>query len=624
MAQMTGTLMSKPTAILIALLLMFAFPVEVRAQHSGLGQTEQIAGNNINLSLSSNIDDIDFLRVKEAFKLKPNLENGQVALEWVIADGYYLYKKQLQFQIETGRGPAELEVTLPSGTLKSDDFFGDVEVYYNQLIARSKFSGIQDSNLIVRSQGCADLGLCYPPLTQKFTYNIVSSQFEEITSDLLTSTNRNALVGSSLNSDFSDDHARPDFATSSNALMIFFAFIGGMTLNLMPCVFPVLALKLLGLVSANSLSPANRRNHGIAYTAGILVCFLAIASLMLGLRAAGETLGWGFQLQSPWVVGLLVYLFVILGQSMSGYVEFTPSWINSGQRLTQQTGHTGSFFTGMLAVVVATPCTAPFMGTAVGFALVQSSIVAVMIFLSLGLGMAFPFLLTAYIPRFARMLPRPGPWMATFKEVMAFPLYATAVWLLWIAGRQTSESGMAMIALGCVLIFLALWLWRRQSSRSRFFSIIILFLALGILTGPWMQKTAIENQKHLSNAYSAERVSEFRARGQSVFVNLTADWCITCMTNEKLALSRSSVLKTFSEQKIAYLKGDWTNSDPRITALLRKFNRSGVPLYLLYPADTTLKPMILPQILTHTIILDAIEELREKEAALLINAASIN
>ncbi len=617
---MTSTLICKSTVTLIAIVLLFAFHDEIRAQQLGLGQKEQIAVKNISASLGNNIGEIDFLRVKEAFKLKPDLENEQVEFKWVIADGYYLYKKQLQFQIETTDGVAELEITLPSGTMKSDDFFGDVEVYYNQLIAHAEFSGIQDSNLIIRSQGCADLGLCYPPLTQIFTFNNDLSQFEEVTIGSPTRNSHEQLIGASLSSTLPLDqkstwldYSAPEFATSSLPLMVFFAFVGGITLNLMPCVFPILALKLLGLINANSVSPTNRRKHGVAYTAGILACFSAIAALMLGLRAAGETLGWGFQLQSPWVVGSLVYLFVILGQSMSGYVEFNPSWINTGQSLTQQGGHSGSFFTGMLAVVVATPCTAPFMGTAVGFALIQSSLSAVVIFLSLGLGMAFPFLVTSYIPRFAQLLPRPGPWMATFKEVLAFPLYATAVWLLWVAGRQTSESGMAMIAFGCVLIFFALWLWRRQNITSRFTSMTVLLLALGILTGPWMKKNDSEKQANHDNGYSAERVSDFREQGQSVFVNVTADWCITCITNEKLALSRSSVLQAFSEENIAYLRADWTHNDPRITELLNKFDRSGVPLYIIFPKDVSSEPLILPQILTTTIILDALDKLKANE-----------
>ena len=315
------------------------------------------------------------------------------------------------------------------------------------------------------------------------------------------------------------------------------------------------------------------------------------------------------------MVGALVYLFVVLGQSMSGYVEFNPSWMNVGQSLTAREGHTGSFFTGMLAVVVASPCTAPFMGTAVGFALVQPSYIALIVFLSLGLGMASPFLLASYIPRFAKILPKPGPWMVTFKEIMAFPLYLTAVWLLWVTGRQTGENGMAMIALGCVLIFFGLWLWRRQTTQSHLFSVAMFLIALGILSGPWMEKTNDSSSNNQFNEYSAVRVSEIRAEGRSVFVNLTADWCITCITNEKLALSRTSVLQAFSEQNIAYLRGDWTNGDPQITELLSEFNRSGVPLYLLYPKDLSSEPIILPQILTPTIIVNVLNTLRAKETS---------
>lgn len=620
----TGTFTSNLAATLMALIIAFSLSGEIRAQQSALVPQDQLKSNYINLSSETGIREVDFLRVREAFRLTPSLENGQLVLDWTIADGYYLYKRQLRYQLETDdtQTESESELKLPSGILKSDDFFGDVEVYYNHLQARTEFPQNEELIFSIRSQGCADMGLCYPPLIQRFAFNKDSSQFKELIVDELASNSRNRSLSPNVDSEFRVtqkpylvNRSGSELETMSFLIMIFFAFVGGVTLNLMPCVFPVLALKLLDLVNANTLSTGNRRKHGIAYTAGILSCFIAIGSILLGLRAAGEAIGWGFQLQSPWVVGALVYLFVVLGQSMSGYVEFNPSWMNVGQSLTAREGHTGSFFTGMLAVVVASPCTAPFMGTAVGFALVQPSHIALIVFFSLGLGMASPFLLASYIPRFAEILPKPGPWMATFKEIMAFPLYLTAVWLLWVTGRQTGENGMAMIALGCVLIFFGLWLWRRQTTQSHLFSMAMFLAALGILTGPWMEKTNDSSSSNQFNEYSAARVSEIRAEGQSVFVNLTADWCITCITNEKLALSRTSVLQAFSEQNIAYLRGDWTNGDPQITELLSEFNRSGVPLYLLYPKDLSSEPIILPQILTPTIILDVLNELKAKETS---------
>ncbi len=315
-------------------------------------------------------------------------------------------------------------------------------------------------------------------------------------------------------------------ADTSLLLVMLFAFLGGAILNLMPCVFPVLALKILALVNASAISSAERRNHGISYAAGVVSSFIAMAALLLGLRSAGEVLGWGFQLQSPWVVAALVYLFFLLGQGMSGYVEFTPSWVGAGQSLTARGGRTGSFFTGMLAVVVASPCTAPFMGAALGFALVQPSVVALSVFAALGLGMAAPFLLLVTVPRLARVLPKPGAWMLTFKEVMAFPLFITAVWLLWVVGRQTGVNGMTMVAAGCVLIVFAQWLWRRPTVQGRASSLVVAASALALLFGPWMERPA--GASNDANVYTSERVSALRAGGSSVFVNLTADWCLTC------------------------------------------------------------------------------------------------
>lgn len=547
----------------------------------------------------------EFLEVQQAFRLQPRLESGDLLLHWVIADGYYLYKNQLKLQLEVESVMSDAELTLPSGKAKYDQFFGDVEVYYQQLSARASLLNEQAIKLSVRSQGCADAGLCYPPSTQHFQFNTASSEFDEVPGGFTNAVGRES-------SSTSNPGQSPSKLTSiesedtSLLLMMLFAFLGGTILNLMPCVFPILALKILGLVNASTISSADRRSQGFSYAAGVVFCFVAIAGLLLVLRSAGESLGWGFQLQTPWVVAALVYLFLVLGQSMSGYVEFSPSWASAGQELTERGGNTGSFFTGMLAVVVASPCTAPFMGAALGFALVQPSLIALSIFAALGLGMAAPFLLLVTVPGLAKILPRPGVWMLTFKEVMAYPLYLTAVWLLWVVGRQTGVDGMAMVTAGCVLIFFALWLWRRQTALARAFSLVAVVSALALLIGPWMDGTEDAGSREANaNAYSSERVMELRAEGKPVFINVTADWCITCLVNERVALSRASVLEAFTENNIAYLKGDWTNSDPKITELLSEFRRSGVPLYLLFPADSSKPAIVLPQILTPDIVLDA-------------------
>lgn len=541
----------------------------------------------------------DFLPVDEAYQLLvEGRPEGAVDFSWAIADGYYLYRHAFAAKLPgADDSESELAMDIPPGKAKTDEYFGDVEVYYHNAIATVTLPP-NEAKLSIRYQGCADAGLCYPPKTRYFE-RVGGQQFVEV-------DNFSNQTGSSVGA--ADANSRVSESETSFLLMALFAFLGGAILNLMPCVFPVLALKVLGLVNASSVSLQEQRAHGLSYTAGVVVSFLAMAALLLALRAAGEALGWGFQLQTPWLVALLVYLFFALGLSMSGFVEFGASWAGVGQQLTEKSGHSGSFFTGVLAVVVASPCTAPFMGAALGFALVQPPAMALTIFAALGLGMAAPFLLLVGIPALASRLPKPGAWMNTFKEWMAIPLYLTAIWLIWVVGRQTGVNGMALVLCGCVMIYMALWFWRAGSIVKRITAALALALAVAALAGPWLQQRA-EPTANAGSVYSAERVLELRASGKPVFVNFTADWCITCLANERVALSQDAVLSAFRENNVAYLKGDWTNSDPRITQVLAQYGRSGVPLYLLFPADPSAAATVLPQILTTDIVLNALDSL---------------
>lgn len=545
----------------------------------------------------------DFLPVDQAYQLLVEARNDNTAdFSFAIADGYYLYRHAFAATLHTGDGSvAELALDIPAGKAKTDEYFGDVEVYYHNANASVSIPP-GDARVSIRYQGCADAGLCYPPKTRYFE-RVAGQPFAEVDGfvsvEAVAPSSAAALA-----------QAAPPVSgrESSIWLMALFAFIGGAILNLMPCVFPVLALKVLGLVNASSVSLREQRAHGLSYTLGVVVSFLAMASLLLALRAAGEALGWGFQLQTPWLVALLVYLFFALGLSMSGLLEFGARWAGVGQQLTEKSGHSGSFFTGVLAVIVASPCTAPFMGAALGFALVQPPLIALTIFAALGLGMAAPFMLLVGIPALAGMLPKPGAWMSSFKEWMAIPLYITAIWLIWVVGRQTGVNGMALVLCGCVLIYMALWFWRDKSVVKRVASVAALTAAMLALTGPWLQQRA-ESTANAGSAYSAQRVLDLRAAGKPVFVNFTADWCITCLANERVALSQQTVLSAFRDNKIAYLKGDWTNSDPEITKVLAQYGRSGVPLYLLFPADPSAPATVLPQILSTDIVLRALESL---------------
>jgi len=403
-----------------------------------------------------------------------------------------------------------------------------------------------------------------------------------------------------------------------------FAAIGGLILNLMPCVFPVLSMKALSFAKNAGASRQKQRLDGLVYTAGVVLAFMLLASLLIALRAGGEAVGWAFQFQQPWFLAFIVYVFFLLGLSLSGVFEIGTTFMGVGSSLTAQKGYKGSFFTGVLATVVATPCTAPFMGPAIGFALTQSWFVAMLVFISLGLGMALPILVLSMSPHLYRFLPKPGAWMETFKQVMAFPLYASALFFLWVLGNQVGVMGMSLVLAVCVLMAFAAWLYQRRYNMGailRFGSYATLLATLGVAIylqqSPLMQGGAGRVAANAGEAsagqswetFSSQRVEELRAAGRPVFVNMTADWCITCLANEQTTLGTERVKQAMADNDITYLKGDWTNEDPEITAVLEAFNRPSVPLYILYPGDPDAEPMLLPQILTPGSVANAFAEI---------------
>lgn len=400
-----------------------------------------------------------------------------------------------------------------------------------------------------------------------------------------------------------------------------FAFLGGLILNLMPCVFPVLSLKVLHLASSTHTSAREQRMHGLSYMGGVMLSFVALAAVLLGLQASGAAAGWGFHLQQPWFVASLVFLFFVMGLSMSGVVEFGTSVMGVGSELQDKEGYAGSFFTGVLAAVVASPCTAPFMGAALGFAFTQSMPVALTVFLSLGFGMALPFVILSFVPALAKLMPRPGPWMLTFRQLLAFPLYATVVWLLWVLGQQTDSNAMALVVAGCVVLAFACWLYQYRHNAQgwwRHASLLLILLCVGgagsTLFTPFLQaRTATSLAEAAAGenyeSYSAARLQALRAEGKPVFVNMTAAWCITCLVNERVALGSEGFTSALAEKGVTYLKGDWTNNDPAITEVLKQYETSGVPLYLMFPADVSKPAEVLPQILTESLMLEALERI---------------
>ncbi len=404
---------------------------------------------------------------------------------------------------------------------------------------------------------------------------------------------------------------------------LLFAFLGGLILNLMPCVFPVLSIKALSLINLNEKEEKKARQYGVSYTAGILISFGLIAATLLILKASGEQIGWGFQLQNSIIITLLVYLVFLIGLNLSGFFEFTSKFSNLGQGLTQKSGHSGAFFTGVLATIVATPCTAPFMGTAMGFALTQPPAISMLVFLTLGLGLAFPYLLLCYVPALRAKLPRPGAWMETFRQFLAFPMFITAAWLVWVLSQQISSLSVLCVLLGLIAITLIIWL-KKNWPQNKIGKIFALLLLIGSLIFAVMPLTNMEGAKDQGkieqngfwNTFSLEALDTALQGNQPVFVEMTAAWCITCKVNEKVALNIDATKKLFSEKNVKYLKGDWTNKDTTITQYLDSFDRSGVPIYVYYGAPDQQSgnrpdPVLLPQILTPGIVKDTIQQTKK-------------
>ncbi|WP_376096565.1 protein-disulfide reductase DsbD family protein [Roseomonas sp. CCTCC AB2023176] len=386
------------------------------------------------------------------------------------------------------------------------------------------------------------------------------------------------------------------------------ALLGGLILNLMPCVFPVLAMKAAGLARLSGAARGAVRAEALATVAGMVLSFLAIGGVLVGLRAAGSAAGWGFQFTSPVFVALMAWLMLAVGLNLSG-VFAVGGPVGMGQGAASRGGPLGAFATGALAVIVATPCTAPFMATALGAALAMPPAGALTVFGALGLGMALPWALLAVAPGIARALPRPGAWMERLRGALAFPMYGAAAWLAWVLTQQAGPDGVLVLLGGAVLLGFGAWILGQAQAAGRGLrlgraaAVAAVLGALALLPG--LSAARAPEAATNAEAWSEERVAALRAEGRPVFVNVTAAWCITCKVNERVALDATAVREAFSRAGVATLVGDWTNGDRTLSALLRANARDGVPLYLLYPAGGG-APQVLPQILTERIVLDAL------------------
>ncbi|MEZ5454800.1 MAG: protein-disulfide reductase DsbD [Lysobacteraceae bacterium] len=536
----------------------------------------------------------------QAFKFEAiAIAADELLMRFTPAKGYYLYQDRSSFRVLEDDVQAG-NAAWPQGSSHRDEHFGEVVVYFDEVevplrLARNEGTA-RRIRLLASFQGCQTDGICYPPMTRTLDVDLPAGTVRKV----------------SIASPASSNKAPASLDAGGWLLALLGAFMGGVVLNLMPCVLPVLSFKAIGLAKSGE-SHAKARAHALWYTAGVLASFIGVGLLAIGLRAAGQALGWGFQLQQPVFVAAVVYVMFAVGLSLSGVVSFGAGLAGSGQSLTQRSGPAGDFFTGVLAVVVASPCTAPFMGPALALAFASSSLTAMSIFIALGLGLALPFLLIGFVPALAQRLPKPGAWMDTLKQILAFPMYLTAIWLLWVLINQRGADAGGLVLIGLTTLAAGLWWWERQrygeSTLQKMLAALLILAALIPLWQVWRLpalQAAQAQAESLAEVYSAERLATLRAEGKPVFVNMTADWCATCKLNESRVLARDAFQQAIKDSGTVYLKGDWTNVDPAITAFLDAHGAVGVPLYVMFrPGDA--EGRVLPTLLTEAEVLGALQ-----------------
>jgi thiol:disulfide interchange protein len=412
-------------------------------------------------------------------------------------------------------------------------------------------------------------------------------------------------------------------ATHSGGLLhiLGLAFLGGLILNLMPCVFPVLFIKGLSLVQSSGEERKRLRAHGAMYTLGILVSFWIIVAVLLLLRAGGSHLGWGFQFQSPYFVAVMALLFFFLGLSLAGQFEIGLSVTSVGGELAQRGGYSGSFFTGVLATVVATPCTAPFMGAAIGFALSQSAAVTFAVFTFLALGLAAPYVLLTLQPKWIRLLPKPGVWMEYLKQAVSIPIFIAVIWMVWVFAQTVGGNGVAVLLAGMLLTAIAGWVLGHWPAKwaSTIVAILLLIVAVAIPSFAAKQFRLSTNTKNevSSNSiawrpFSPKQLAADRAQGKAVFVDFSAAWCLSCQVNERVVLDRPDVEAALRKSGVVMMRADWTNHDDTITEALRQLGRSGVPTYVLYSGGPDTAPTLLPEVLTSGIVFDVLKNVHAR------------
>lgn len=599
----------------------------------------------------------------QAFRVEAIADGGsRLLLRVTPAKGYYLYRDKLQLRLADAPGIRLGKPQFPPARDYQDAHFGKVKVYFGEaeipvpLLRDAAGEAARTVTLHASWQGCQDGGICYEPMKNAFRLDLPAADATTRTQAVATGTavpgvampalgdkatttptGSTADTAASAASAAADEAASVAASTSTSPAAstpamprtriglfaaLALALLGGLILNLMPCVLPVLSLKALSLAQSGRSREAPRR-HALWYTLGVLATFAVLGAVVLVLRGQllEQGMGWGFQLQMPRVVAVLALVVFALGLSLSGLWYANVSVPASGLSAADRSSPRGDFLTGVLAVVLATPCTAPFMGAALAYAFLAPAPLAMAVFLMLGMGLALPFLLIGFIPALARWLPRPGAWMETMKQFLAFPMYATAAWLVWVLAQQRGADAMGLWAMAAILLAMALWAWSRGRRDGRRWA---LALALIALAGSALSVHAIgslQREAHASAvstaapvaqgeageriAFSPETLAKLRAEGRPVFVNITADWCVTCKANERAVLAREGFRDALRQAGAVYMVGDHTDIDPRISAFLRQHGAVGLPLYVVYPRGGG-EPEILPALLTPAIARDAL------------------
>ncbi len=511
----------------------------------------------------------------EALAQKPH----ELLLRWTLPKGYYLYRDQTTLTVKEATG-LSLKPDWPAGTAHHDEHFGDVTVYFDQVelpvAIEGDLAGRTQLTLEASFQGCQDGGLCYPLMTRSVVVDLGGGS--------VSSGNTIATAAQ-----MPPESAGPAPLQVSLIAALLLALGGGLVLNLMPCVLPVLSIKAVSVLESGE-NRSSARRHALFYTAGVLVSFIALGMGILALRSAGHALGWGTQLQQPLLVGVLACVMLAVGLSMSGVVQFGASLGNTGAGLATRSGPAGDFFTGVLAVVVASPCTAPFMGSALAYAFAAPMLSALLVFLALGIGLALPFLAIGFVPALARLLPRPGRWMETLKQVLAFPMYLTAAWLVWVLANQRGADAVGLVLVAMVLLAMTLWWFERSRSRGVASQLLVAVLAIAT-AAPLLLLAQVQRPQATTQTadgvvvYSPAKLAELRAAGTPVFVDMTADWCVTCKANEHTVLNTQAFRDLLKRTGAVYMQGDWTDVNPTISAFLQQYHSPGVPLYVVFPKN---------------------------------------